>query len=652
MNQLMEDRSKILWIAGNVGNDNHSLPQSILQNNGYEVHLVIGLKPAYNAIQSWPFNLILLDSKLHDGDSYELCNWLKSKAKFQKIPVIIMESRGDLLNKHTVFDVGAADYLTQPFHEQEMLKRIGYQITLQRQKHQIKEQDLGLNFESHKSEIAKLALEKQRALLRMVIDANPNLIFIKDWDGRFTLANRATANLYETTVDNMMGKTHSDLNHKQYKNDYILASDREIMTSGKPRLIAAEPVRLNNGEVRWFQANKIPLIGNDGQTPYLLVVSTDITERQEAEQELWSHAERERMLRAIVQSLHECIDLEQVLECTVNQIREFLVSDRALIYRLENDGNYRVVMESVSPPWKPLLGTTINYSGLSEVITEMAAANYLKIWSISNVDKANIPINLRNELDELQVKSKLILPIIHRHPDLRSQETEYPNCLWGLLVIHQCDNTRGWQPEEIEALRSIATPIAVAIQQGELHAKLQTVNQELERLASLDGLTGVANRRQFDLHLKREWQRLLRETAPISVIMCDVDFFKAYNDTYGHQMGDECLKQIAKILENCAQRSTDLASRYGGEEFVIVLPNTGIKGALQVADKIQHQIRALEIEHQKSEVSGYVTLSLGVACQVPNHDRSPESLIKLADAALYEAKSKGRNCIIANAETI
>ncbi|CDM95989.1 MAG: diguanylate cyclase [Limnospira sp. PMC 1291.21] len=652
MNQLMEDRSKILWIAGNVGNDNHSLPQSILQNNGYEVHLVIGLKPAYNAIQSWPLNLILLDSKLHDGDSYELCNWLKSKAKFQKIPVIIMESRGDLLNKHTVFDVGAADYLTQPFHEQEMLKRIGYQITLQRQKHQIKEQDLGLNFESHKSEIAKLALEKQRALLRMVIDANPNLIFIKDWDGRFTLANRATANLYETTVDNMMGKTHSDLNHKQYNNDYILASDREIMTSGKPRLIAAEPVRLNNGEVRWFQTNKIPLIGNDGQTPYLLVVSTDITERQEAEQELWSHAERERMLRAIVQSLHECIDLEQVLECTVNQIREFLVSDRALIYRLENDGNYRVVMESVSPPWQPLLGTTINYSGLSEVITEMAAANYLKIWSISNVDKANIPINLRNKLDGLQVKSKLILPIIHRHPDLRSQPTESPNCLWGLLVIHQCDNTRGWQPEEIEALRSIATPIAVAIQQGELHAKLQTVNQELERLASLDGLTGVANRRQFDLHLKREWQRLLRETAPISVIMCDVDFFKAYNDTYGHQMGDECLKQIAKILENCAQRSTDLASRYGGEEFVIVLPNTGIKGALQVADKIQHQIRALEIEHQKSEVSGYVTLSLGVACQVPNHDRSPESLIKLADAALYEAKSKGRNCIIANAETI
>lgn len=652
MNQLMEDRSKILWIAGNVGNDNHSLPQSILQNNGYEVHLVIGLKPAYNAIQSWPLNLILLDSKLHDGDSYELCNWLKSKAKFQKIPVIIMESRGDLLNKHTVFDVGAADYLTQPFHEQEMLKRIGYQITLQRQQHQIKEQDLGLTFASHKSEIAKLALEKQRALLRMVIDANPNLIFIKDWEGRFTLANRAMANLYETTVDNMMGKTHSDLNHKQYKNDYILASDREIMTSGKPRLIAAEPVRLNNGEVRWFQTNKIPLIGNDGQTPYLLVVSTDITERQEAEQELWSHAERERMLRAIVQSLHECIDLEQVLECTVNQIREFLVSDRALIYRLENDGNYRVVMESVSPPWQPLLGTTINYSGLSEVITEMAAANYLKIWSISNVDKANIPINLRNKLDGLQVKSKLILPIIHRHPDLRSQPTESPNCLWGLLVIHQCDNTRGWQPEEIEALRSIATPIAVAIQQGELHAKLQTVNQELERLASLDGLTGVANRRQFDLHLKREWQRLLRETAPISVIMCDVDFFKAYNDTYGHQMGDECLKQIAKILENCAQRSTDLASRYGGEEFVIVLPNTGIKGALQVADKIQHQIRALEIEHQKSEVSGYVTLSLGVACQVPNHDRSPESLIKLADAALYEAKSKGRNCIIANAETI
>lgn len=652
MNELTISGGAILWVAGNSGDDHRSFQKKILQNHGYDIHVAIGCKQAYNAIQSQPSHLIILESKLHDGDSYELCNWLKSKSKFQKIPIILMESKGDCLNKNTIFDMGVADYITQPFSDKEMLKRIDYQITIQQQQQKLKEQDLGLIWESHKSEIAQLALEKQQALLRMVIDANPNLIFIKDWDGKFTLANRAMADLYGTTVENLIGKTYKDLQHQQYKNDFLLESDRDIMATGKPRLIAAEPMRLNSGEVRWFQTNKIPLISNDGQTRYLLGVSTDITERQEAEKSLWTHAEQERMLRSIVQQIHECLDLEDVLECTVTEIREFLGSDRALIYQLENDGNYRVVMESLTPPWRPFLGTVINYNGLSEIVTEMEEANYVKIWSISDIEKIPISSPFRAAVEDLQVRSKMIVPIIKRHPNPVSIGSELPNCLWGLLVIHQCGNTRHWQHEEMEALRSLATPIAVAIQQGELHAQLQTVNQELERLVSLDGLTGVANRRQFDIHLKREWYRLLREPAPISVIMCDVDFFKPYNDTYGHQMGDECLKAIAKILDDCAQRSTDLASRYGGEEFVVVLPNTDIKGALQVANNIQNKIKALKIEHQKSEIDQYVTVSLGIACRVPDQNITSEELTKLADAALYEAKRQGRNCIIADAEKI
>ncbi|MDY6900532.1 MAG: diguanylate cyclase, partial [Cyanobacteriota bacterium] len=175
--------------------------------------------------------------------------------------------------------------------------------------------------------------------------------------------------------------------------------------------------------------------------------------------------------------------------------------------------------------------------------------------------------------------------------------------------------------------------------------KLKIANYQLQKLADSDGLTGLANRRYFDNYLQQEWKRLSRERAFLSLIMCDVDYFKNYNDTYGHQLGDECLRRIATVLKKSIKRPADLVARYGGEEFTILLPNTDLQGTIHLAEKIRLKIKSLNISHLDSDISDCVTLSLGVATTIPRINNSPQTLIAAADKMLYGAKSAGRNCI-------
>ena len=177
-------------------------------------------------------------------------------------------------------------------------------------------------------------------------------------------------------------------------------------------------------------------------------------------------------------------------------------------------------------------------------------------------------------------------------------------------------------------------------------AALQVANQELQQLANLDGLTQIANRRRFDQYLHQQWEHSLREQSPLTLILCDVDYFKRFNDTYGHQAGDDCLCRVAKAIRHALHRSGDLVARYGGEEFAVILPNTDIEGGLRVAISIQEQVRSLKIEHSKSTVSPYVSVSLGLASIIPSKSTVLESLIQESDKQLYRAKQQGRDQIV------
>ncbi len=185
------------------------------------------------------------------------------------------------------------------------------------------------------------------------------------------------------------------------------------------------------------------------------------------------------------------------------------------------------------------------------------------------------------------------------------------------------------------------------IQQFQLYQQFEQANRECLRLATLDGLTGVANRRRFDEYLDDEWRRMIREESPLSLILCNIDFFKKYNDTYGHQAGENCLQQVADALRFCVKRSVGLVARYGGEEFAIVLPNTTTIGASLVAEELRSLVHGLKITHAASAVSEYVTLSLGVASLYPEPDTPPAKLVAEADMALYQAKASGRNRYVA-----
>lgn len=354
---------------------------------------------------------------------------------------------------------------------------------------------------------------------------------------------------------------------------------------------------------------------------------------REAEEVLKQQTEQERMITAIAQNIRQSLDSTQVLNTTVAEVRQFLDTDRVFIYRFEPDWSGTIVIESVVPGLAPAVGTNIQDTYFIETCGEPYKNG--RIQAIENIYTAGLTPCHVDLLARFQVKASLVVPI------LKGQQ------LWGLLVAYHCSNPRKWQQLEIDLLQKLATQVAIAIQQAELYHQLKIANKELKSLVNIDGLTKVANRRRFDEVLEQEWLILRREQLPLSLIFCDVDYFKLYNDTYGHPAGDECLKQIANKLQQVTKRPRDLVARYGGEEFAIILPNTPLTGAIHVAQEIQTKIKELAIAHDNSKVSNIVTLSLGVASMVPSLCTSPTTLLKSADRALYQAKEQGRDRVLA-----
>jgi diguanylate cyclase (GGDEF)-like protein len=218
------------------------------------------------------------------------------------------------------------------------------------------------------------------------------------------------------------------------------------------------------------------------------------------------------------------------------------------------------------------------------------------------------------------------------------------------LTIRQLQQQLQIQNAELETKHYLTLQLNAQLQheieeRQKVEIALLKANAELQRLACMDSLTQIANRRRFDEYLQQEWRRTVREQTPLALIMCDIDYFKYYNDTYGHQAGDDCLQKVAFEINQVLKRATDLVARYGGEEFVIILPNTPAAGALHVAQNIQKAILELKIVHSQSSVSDYVTLSMGISSTTQSLF-SPEALVTVADHALYEAKNQGRNRII------
>ena len=378
-------------------------------------------------------------------------------------------------------------------------------------------------------------------------------------------------------------------------------------------------------------------------------------ERQRTKETLRQQAQRERLMGKMLEKIRQSLEITEILETTVEEVRQFLKTDRVLIYCCESSRPGKIVAASKLPQHCP---DSNQKPSLEEKSVELYldVSNDDHLQAAKDIQKFQSAPSDTYQFAEDKLKAILTLPIwrSQQMSDRLGKLTCNPNNsnekkeqLWGMLFAHSYNKSRQWQNWEIDFLQQLTTQVTIAIQQSELYSQLQQANQQLKQLAILDGLTGVANRRYFDQVLSNEWNRLAREdNKPLSLILCDLDHFKVYNDNYGHPEGDSCLKKVAKILQQATKRAADLVARYGGEEFAVILPDTDESGALFVAENIKQKLNKQKIPHAESSVSPYVTISMGIATAFPTSEQKAEKLLEMADRALYRAKKQGRNLIV------
>ncbi len=338
---------------------------------------------------------------------------------------------------------------------------------------------------------------------------------------------------------------------------------------------------------------------------------------------------QETILRHVIADMHSSLELKTVLANAIHRIQTLMVLDRILIYRCLAAEQGEIIATTDQSFQQTVLPFNLD--------TAMAPAQ-VSISQPQSLTPADA-----DWLAQGQIHTELRFPIFQG------------DRLWGAMMAHLPSDS---SPDgSVDLLSLIVEQLEIAIQQSELYAQLQATqaelvttidklaetNKELSRIAHVDGLTQLANRRYFDAYITREWRRLRREQQPLSVIVIDIDYFKPYNDTYGHLQGDTCLQAVGQALSQVTQRPADLICRYGGEEFVAVLPNTHTEGAINLAQKIQQAIAHLKLPHGSSLVSNFVTISLGIATGVPTPQHTWQDLVDAADKGLYRAKEQGRN---------
>ena len=280
-----------------------------------------------------------------------------------------------------------------------------------------------------------------------------------------------------------------------------------------------------------------------------------------------------------------------------------------------------------------------------KVLSELLREEY-KIMAAKSGEMALNAVHGPNPPDLILLD--VMMPGLSGYEVCRKLKTDPRTMHIPVIFITSLDSTddeaKGF---ELGAVDYIFKPFKPLIVKARIktHIQLKRKTDLLDRLASIDGLTEISNRRSFDITLEKELRRIARSGAFLSLILSDIDFFKKYNDYYGHAQGDTCLRRVAKAVANCASRVADFPARYGGEEFAVILPGTDMDGAITLAEKIRTTVAELNISHAASTIADHVTLSLGVATVSGNRDISPVDLIMAADEFLYQAKKNGRNTV-------
>jgi diguanylate cyclase (GGDEF)-like protein/PAS domain S-box-containing protein len=428
-------------------------------------------------------------------------------------------------------------------------------------------------------------ISAERDLLAAALAHAPDYAYVKDHLSRFVAVNLATARLHGfASMRDNIGKTDADI-YPGERAEKLLADERLLMETGKPQIALEELVTDQTGADRWLSTSKIPLRSSSGETLGLACVTRDITE--------------ERQLR------HDLIESRNALSHALAEMSDGLAMfDRQGRILLCNE-QYAACFPYTSELRKPGMM-------LRDILNRV----------VETGEQLNVPADdpqgwIERILANLSIESEAE---VHMFDDRWLQVRTRPTNEGTTLVVVS-DVTR--------------------IKQAEL--ALHSATDQLKLLVRTDALTGLLNRRAFDDAMETEIARSIRAASPMSLLMIDVDRFKAYNDQYGHPAGDECLKLVAEHLRQALKRPADMAARYGGEEFAAILPDTDEDGAYLVAEAFRRALVQARHPHRASE-RGVLTASVGVATYLPdNLHRSAAEIIRTADEALYSAKAAGRD---------
>ncbi|MFH7244595.1 MAG: diguanylate cyclase domain-containing protein [Spirulina sp.] len=477
----------------------------------------------------------------------------------------------------------------------------------------------------------RLHTEAQLRLHSAALEACADAVVITDVQGRVEWANPAFTAITRYTLADAVGKNPRELVKSGQHSEHFYQQLWKTILSGQ--CWRGEMInRRKDGSLYHESSTITPVFNTEGKIQHFIAIKQDISERKLIELTLRQQSERERMIQVITHRIRQTLDLNQILETTVDEVCHFLDVDRVIIYRFNSDKRRIVIAESVAHPWPSALGFEMPEAYFFELENSLLYQGYIE--AIDDVNKATLQPCHHQVLTDLQVQAKLMVPLWQGE------------AIWGMMVAHQCRSPRVWQPLDRGCLMQLSVQVEIAIHQSELYHQLEQANQELEQLATQDGLTQIANRRTFNRVLEREWERMQRDQKPLSLLLIDVDHFKHYNDHYGHQAGDHCLYQVAQVLKQSAQRPADLVARYGGEEFAVLLPQTDTRGAIEVAQTIQRLLHDLAVEHRYSPISLQVTVSIGLGTIIPSSTASMDEWVYHTDQALYAAKAQGRNSYV------
>jgi diguanylate cyclase (GGDEF)-like protein/PAS domain S-box-containing protein len=474
-------------------------------------------------------------------------------------------------------------------------------------------------------------LRQQEEDFRTLVENNPDGILRVNRQFQVLYVNPILESRTGLSKAKCIGKTFAEIGMPEPIITQWQAAIADVFATGQERLLETqEPLALTQ---HTFYSRIVPELQPDGEIGSVLIISRDMTNLRAAQEALTLWAEREHTLRLITQHMRETLELEDVLSTAADEVQRSLHADRTVIFRMDEAYLTNVIAETVQSPWPAML----ELDWAAQALTPECYASYRQGQGriVPDVSQDKWGADCAEFMARVGVQSKMVAPIIQR--------LETGPVVWGLLITHACEIQRQWQSHELSLLQQVADQLAIAIQQSELHQRLQAANLELERLSTTDALTQIANRRHFDDVLNQEWLRAQREQRQLALVLCDIDHFKQYNDTFGHLAGDRCIATVAQTLQECINRPTDCLARYGGEEFAVILPHTDVEGATVIVQKMQRALATLNIEHTPPTGVNRVTLSFGIAVVVPQPTHGPGDLIDQADRALYQAKQSGRD---------